>query len=159
MPPQRPCALAQHHPLPHTPCPTPPGSASVRPATPGLRPALLPGASGRWPARSLHPTLQAKPPPAGRAGGSAGSVPDVAPVAALLLSPGAHPPHAARLPFHTEGRDPDQSSCVQRSPSRHSGRPVPTLLSGHNACTAATKSAHGFVEGLTSLPRLEPLRA
>src|SRR3954470_23597582 len=100
MPPQRPCPLAQDHPLPDTPCPTPPGSASVRPATPGLQPALLPGASGRWPARSLPPTRKAKPPTAGRVGGSADWTPDVPPVAALLLALASHPPHAARPPFH-----------------------------------------------------------
>src|SRR5213080_186918 len=97
-----PCALAQDRRLPHTPCPTPPGSASVRRASRGLRPALLPRASGRWPARSPHPTLKAKPPTVGRAGGSADWLPHVPPVAAPLLAPGAHPPLAARPLFHTD---------------------------------------------------------
>src|SRR2546421_12735769 len=100
------CALAQARPLPHTSFPTPPGSASVRPATPGLRPALLPRASGRWLARSVPPTLQAPPPSAGRAGGSADWTRDVPPVAALLLALASHPHLAVRLPFQNERRNP-----------------------------------------------------
>src|SRR2546421_4759148 len=98
------CALAQARPLPHTPSPTPPGSASVRPATPGLRPALLPRASGRQPAPAAPPTLKAKPLSTGRGGGSADWVLDASPVAVLLLALASHPHHAVRLPFHNERR-------------------------------------------------------
>src|SRR2546421_6213493 len=163
MPPQRPCALAQHHPLPHTPCPTPPGSATVLWATPGLVPGGRPRTGGRWPARSLHPTLKAKPPTAGRECASAGSVPDVPPVGRLLLAPGAHPPHAVRPPFHSESRNPGcllphYGSCVQRWPSRHTGRLVATPLPRHSSCTAATGRSRGRARALSSRPRLLPLR-
>src|SRR2546423_4652659 len=158
-----PCALAQDRRLPHTPCPTPPESASVRPATPGLRPSLLPRASGRWPARSAPPTRKAKPPTANRGGGSADWFPHVPPVAALLLAPGVHPPHAARPPFHTEGRNPAGSmphhgACGGRWPSQHSCRLLPTPLPGHSAYTTAKKPTHAKARGLTSLQRLLPLR-
>src|SRR5216683_2437575 len=100
------CVLVQAHPLPHTTLPTPPGSATVLPATRGLLPALLPRASGRWLARGVPPTLQAPPTTAGKEGGSAGKAPDLLRVGALLLAPGVHLPHAVRPPFHTEGRNP-----------------------------------------------------
>src|SRR5216683_5134174 len=103
------CALVQARPLPHTTFPTPPGSATVLPATPYLLPALLPRASGRWPARGVPPTLQALPSTAGKERGSAGKAPDLLPVGAVLLAPAAHLPHAARLPFHTVGRNPTGS--------------------------------------------------
>src|SRR6266536_3396818 len=100
------CALVQARPLPHTPLPTPPGSATVLPASPCLRPALRPRVSGRWLARVVPPTRRAPPTTAGKEGGSAGKAPDLLRVGALLLEPGFHPPHAARPPFHTDRRNP-----------------------------------------------------
>src|SRR6266566_3669079 len=103
------CAHVQPRHLPHTTFPTPPGSATVLLATRGLLPAGRPRASGRWPALAAHPTPPAPPTSAGREGGSADKAPDVPPAGGLLLAPGAHPPYAARPPFHTEGRNPTGS--------------------------------------------------
>src|SRR2546421_12380531 len=137
------CALVQARPLPHTPFPTPPGSAIVLPTTPGLRPALLPRVSGRWLARGVPPTRRAPPTTAGKECGSAGKAPDLLPVAARLLAPGVHPPHAARPPFHTDARNlagswPDPSSRVRPWPARHRCGPVPTARPPRSSCTAAT---------------------
>src|SRR2546421_100098 len=147
----------------YAPCPTPPESASVRPATPGLLPALLPRASGRWLARSLHPTLQAPPTTAGRECGSEGKAPDLLRVGAWLLAPGFHLPHAVWPLFHTGRRNPAGSWPSQSSrggpwPLRHTCGPVPTPLPGHSSCTAATGRARAIVPGLTSRPpwRLPP---
>src|SRR5713226_8154230 len=138
------CVLAQARPLPHTALPTPPGSASVLPATRGLLPALPPRASGRWPARGVPPTLQAPPTTAGKEGGSAGKAPDLLPVVAWLLALSAHPPHAARPPFHTAGRNPTGSWPYPGSrgglwPARHTYGPVPTARPRRSSCTAATE--------------------
>src|SRR5258708_490961 len=157
------CALALSARLPHTTLPTPPGSASVLPATRGLLPALLPRAGGRWPARSAHPSLPVPPTTAGRQCGSADWVPHVLPVVALLLALGVPPPHAARPPFHTGGRNqtramPHPRSCEQRWLARHSGRRLGTPLPQHSSCTAATGRARAGVGCLTPRPRLLPLR-
>src|SRR5229473_4778202 len=124
-----PCALVQPRPLPHTPSPTPPGSATVPLATPCLRPVLLPRVSGRWLACYVPPTPKAPPTTAGKERGSAGKAPDLLPVVALLLAPGVHLPHAARPPFHTAGRNPAGSWPYHSSrggpwPSRHTCGPV-----------------------------------
>src|SRR6266849_9084229 len=135
------CACAGS-PLPHTMSPTPPGSATVLPATPCLLPALLPRVTGRWLARCVPPTLQASPTIAGREGGSAERVPDVLRVGALLLAPAAHLPHAVRPPFHSESRNPagswpDPGSRVRPWPARHTYGPVPTARPRRSSCTAA----------------------
>src|SRR6266699_7052540 len=155
--------LVQTRPLPHTTSPTPPGSATVPLATPYLRPAGLPRVNGRWPACSAHPTRPAPPTSAGRAGGNADWLPHVLPVGALPLAPDAHPPLAARPPFHNERRNPARSmppqcSCGGRWPSRHSGKLLPTLRPRHSASTTAKRGAREMVRGLTSLPWLLPLR-
>src|SRR6266487_3726361 len=75
-------------------------------ATRGLLPVGRPRANGRWLARCAHATLRGSPTTAGREGGSADRTPAVPPVVALLLAPGAQPPHAVRPPFHNEGRNP-----------------------------------------------------
>src|SRR2546423_9608993 len=98
------CALAQARPLPHTAFPMTPGSATVLRASPGLRPAGPPRASGRWPARCAPPTGPAPPTSAGRAGGS--DRPGVPRVVALLLAPGVHLHRAVGPLFHNEGRIP-----------------------------------------------------
>src|SRR4051794_39020855 len=136
------CALAQARPRPHTTLPTPPGSATVLPASRALQPALLPRVTGRWLAHSAPPTRPAPPTSAGRAGGSADWLPHVLPVVALLLAPGVHPPHAARPLFHTDGRNqtraiPHQRSCEGRWLARHSDRLLATPLPQHSSCTAA----------------------
>ena len=51
-------ALAQAHPLPHTPFPTSPGSATALPATRGPLPAWPPRSGSRWPARPAPPSCQ-----------------------------------------------------------------------------------------------------
>src|SRR5712692_7287688 len=81
---------------------------------------------------------------AGRECGSEGKAPDLLRVVAWLLAPGFHLPHAARPPFHTEGRNPtgllpDPSSRVRPWPARHTCGPVPTALPRHSSCTAATR--------------------
>src|SRR5258708_13314577 len=135
--------LAQVRPLPHTTFPTPPGSASVLPAARGPLPTGLPRVNGRWLARCAPPTRPALPTSAGRGCGSAGRVPDLLPVAALLLALVSHPPHAARPPFHTAGRNPALSmphpgSYVRRWPLRHSCRLLPIALPGHTPSPPTT---------------------
>src|SRR5438270_11305438 len=157
------CTLVQARPWPHTMFLTPPGSATALLANPGLRPALLPRVTGRWPAHSAHPTRPAKPSTASRAGGSADWLPHVLPVVALLLSPGVHPPHTAMPPFHTDGRNQTrpmshQRSCERRWLARHSGRRLATPLPQHSSCTAAQGQARAEVAGLTPRPWLLPLR-
>src|SRR2546423_15291237 len=94
-PQQKRSALALAPPLPYTTFPTLPGSAIVLLATRSLLPALLPRASGRWPALSPPPRRPALPTTAGRESGGAGRVPGVPPVGELLLSLASLPPDAA----------------------------------------------------------------
>src|SRR5438093_1247324 len=104
-------------PSPHNPSPAPTGTkplpkrchhipATVLAVNRGLLPAGQPRVSGRWPARSASPRLLALPTSAGRAGGSADWLQELPPAGALLLSPGSHPLHAVRPPFHNESRNP-----------------------------------------------------
>src|SRR5258708_369095 len=129
---------------------TPPGSATVLPATPCLLPALLPRVNGQWPARCVHPTRPAPPTTAGRECGSEGKAPDVLRVVAWLLAPGFHPPHAGRPLFHTDERNPagswpDPSSRVRPGPARHTCGPVPTARPRRSSCTAATGWARAMI--------------
>src|SRR5712691_7866012 len=134
-----PYAPVQARPQPHTTLPTPPGSATVLPATQSLRPALLPRVTGRWLARGIPPTLIAPPATAGKEYGSAGKAPDLLRVVAWPLAPSAHLPRAARPPFHTDGRNPtglwsDQSSRGGPWPARHTYGPVPTARLQRSSC-------------------------
>src|SRR5439155_27055599 len=109
------CALAQVGPLLHTPLPTSPEPATVPPATRCQRLLVLLHTGRRWPARCAPPRLKASPSTAGRECGSADSSLDVPRVVALLLLPGSHPPHAVRLPFHTDQRNPARAMPHQNT--------------------------------------------
>src|SRR5262249_14115557 len=107
----------------------------------------------------MWPTL---PRTAGRTSGSANWFLYVPSVAGLQLGPAAHPPHAARPPFHTDGRNqtgamPHQRSCEQRWLARHSSRQLATAQPQHSSRITATEQAHAGGQGLTPRPRLLPL--
>src|SRR5205814_7966745 len=110
--PQTLCALVLALLLPDTTFPISPESATVLLASRALRPALLPRASGRLPARCAPPTLSGSSTTAGREGGSADWTPGVLPVGELPLAPGAHPPTQQGLRFILRGEIPGDQCHV-----------------------------------------------